>query len=603
LAKLAALLKARWREAVAVGVLVLVPLAVFSSVLHAELVQWDDDINIYANPHIRELNWNTVRWMFTDTSYTPRYRPLNWMSWAVLYHWFGPKGAPFHVALLAVHIVNGVLVFVLVLKLLKGPSPEERSWWRIVCAAAGALIWAIHPLRAEVVGSANGQMYTQSLLFLLVSLLLYLRAIEKQDDAMRSTPYRLSVIFFVLSLLTYPTAIGFFVVLLALDIWVFRRLPEDPLRWLEPAARPVLRQNLPFLAVTLLVSLVALWSRLHATEMWASLSQTEGFGWGSRVAQAGYIWSYFLWKPLVPLRLSPVYTQLVSFRPTDPQFLASAALIVVLTTTLIRLRHRWPGALAAWVSHLALMVPMLGLTDHPHYPNDRYGYIVGVVWAVCVGSMLWSIKPVRALRMAALSGVAALTVCLAVLSFRQVRIWQNSVTLFQGVIARLGDDPYRADIYWRLALVYAHQNQVDEAIGALSEATRIHPDFPQAQNDLAALLLREGKVDEAVAHYQTVFLAHPTAQAHLAFGNAVASLGRIEEALSHFLEATRLNPNLVEAHIACARALAQLGRDNEAQKQYRDALERANASGRSDLAAQIEAIETTRAPSPANPVR
>jgi hypothetical protein len=39
---------------------------------------------------------------------------------------------------------------------------------------------------------------------------------------------------------------------------------------------------------------------------------------------------------------------------------------------------------ARMLACLALMVPLPGLTEPPHYPNDRYSYFVSLLWAVAI---------------------------------------------------------------------------------------------------------------------------------------------------------------------------------------------------------------------------
>jgi len=46
-------------------VIVAAVLAVFGRALEAGFVEWDDNI-VYDNPHIRGLDWERIRWMFTD---------------------------------------------------------------------------------------------------------------------------------------------------------------------------------------------------------------------------------------------------------------------------------------------------------------------------------------------------------------------------------------------------------------------------------------------------------------------------------------------------------------------------------------------------------
>jgi len=43
-----------------------ITLAAFWGATKGEFVQWDDDINIYANPYIQRLDWERLVWMLTD---------------------------------------------------------------------------------------------------------------------------------------------------------------------------------------------------------------------------------------------------------------------------------------------------------------------------------------------------------------------------------------------------------------------------------------------------------------------------------------------------------------------------------------------------------
>ena len=49
-------------------------------VLAADFVYWDDDVEIYANPHLKGITPETLRWMFFGTGYVVRYQPLTWLT-------------------------------------------------------------------------------------------------------------------------------------------------------------------------------------------------------------------------------------------------------------------------------------------------------------------------------------------------------------------------------------------------------------------------------------------------------------------------------------------------------------------------------------------
>src|SRR5205814_8162215 len=114
----------------------------------------------------------------------------------------------------------------------------------------------------------------------------------------------------------------------------------------------------------------------------------------------------------VPLDLSPVYTTLVRVKSGGGRFWLSVIEVLGLSGLLIWQRKRWPAGLALWVCHLALLVPVLGLTEHPHSPCDRYSYLVNVLWSVLIAAGLlkcWG-EPKR--RAVALSGSLVLAVLL-----------------------------------------------------------------------------------------------------------------------------------------------------------------------------------------------
>src|ERR1044071_5746528 len=113
----------RWLMLVLVAA---VTLSFFSVVRHAEFVPWDDDINIYGNPHIHGITAQSVRWMFTDTSYVHRYQPLGWLALAIDYdlaHGFNP--ATYHIGNLLLHTINAVLVFLLLGNLLRRAAANK----------------------------------------------------------------------------------------------------------------------------------------------------------------------------------------------------------------------------------------------------------------------------------------------------------------------------------------------------------------------------------------------------------------------------------------------------------------------------------------------
>jgi len=259
--------------------------------------------------------------------------------------------------------------------------------------------------------------------------------------------------------------------------------------------------------------------------------------------QALYVWAYYAWKPWLPFHLSPVYTTLVAFDPNTWPFWLNAAFVIGTTSLCVWRRHQWPWALALWVSHLVLLVPMLGLTEHPHFTSDRYGYLAGLVWAVALAAALLKISTQAKARVVGVALVVALAFFWGGLSWGQTRIWRNSVSLFEYMLAELVNDPYQADIHGRLGRVYAEQQKWDLAIQQYRRSLEVTPN-PIVLYLLAHALQAQGKFDEALEEYTAALRHKPDAEVHMAAAELHMKRGRGGEAIAHYRAALQMQPRL-----------------------------------------------------------
>jgi Tfp pilus assembly protein PilF len=82
-----------------------------------------------------------------------------------------------------------------------------------------------------------------------------------------------------------------------------------------------------------------------------------------------------------------------------------------------------------------------------------------------------------------------------------------------------------------------------------------------------------GKVPEAIEHYQQALRIDPDyAEAHHNLGGALLRVGKPKEAIGHFQEAVRTKPDYADAHYNLAVALEKMGRLTEAIGEYQQAL-------------------------------
>ena len=107
------------------------------------------------------------------------------------------------------------------------------------------------------------------------------------------------------------------------------------------------------------------------------------FGLFARFMQAIYLLAYYAYGSLYPVRLSPVYTQLVSFDPAAWPMVLSLLGVAGTAAGIFFMRKRWPLVTAVSLSYVILLVPVLGFFEHPHYPGDRYSLLSALGLLVC----------------------------------------------------------------------------------------------------------------------------------------------------------------------------------------------------------------------------
>jgi tetratricopeptide (TPR) repeat protein len=529
-------------------VLFLATFAVFSRALLADFVKWDDDISVYQNPHIQGLDWEHLRWMFTDASYALRYEPLNWLSYALIYQFGGLKPFGYHLANLVLHCLNTVLLFAVIRRLLGAASTAENVAGQLELitfpAALGTLLWALNPLRVEPVAHVTDLRYCLLLFFLLVSLWSYLRAHQtgSGDTAPRFFNW-CSLAAFALSMLSLPFAFAYAAVLLVVDWYPLRRFEGCTHWWLDGRARKVLLEKIPFLVLGGLL-FATFFARVNPTGIWAAQPAAGVSNPFEQGMQALYVWAYYAWKPWVPFHLSPLYTTLVNFNPNSWPFWSSAALVVGITALLVRRRNQLPWAFALWVSHLVLLVPALGLTERPHYAVDRYDYLPGLVWAVAIAAALQKISTRPRWRLAGMTCAVALALFWGTLSLQQTQVWQNSIALFEYMIPELGNDPSRASIYWRLGWAYVQQGKTQKAVEQYQTSLRIQP-APGPYLAFAELLEQEGDREGALTNYLGLLELGHHAVAYNKAGDLLSAFGRTGQAIAEYRQALFVFPNLV----------------------------------------------------------
>jgi len=527
----------------------------FKAALGFDFIAIDDSGNITLNPHMGPPGaWN-LHWMFTDADYVRRYIPLGWLGFSVVFAAAGLSAEGYHAANLILHAANSAILFWILVAALRRWNASRDDSWNLACAGIASLLWALHPFRAESIGWVSGMLYGQAGFFALLSLLAYLRAGEHPSGSARRWAWlAATALGYLASLLTYPIAIGLVAAYFLIDVADGR-----PLR--------IVREKWILVLPAALVAVVTVAVRFRANTMWPAAPTLAEFPVADRVMQGFYVFAYYIWKTLGPSHLTPAPTVLYEFDPFGPVFLASAGLVLGLTAALCW-RPAWRrGPLLLWLAYLALLVPIAGYTEHPHYPNDRYAYLPALVMAAALALALARV-PKGAGRLAVIVAAVAVAVASGWAARRQLGIWRNSDTVFISIIEGTPNAIVRKQNFVRWAHASANMGRYATAKAVMAERLREYPD--------SALVDKYEKGADTPAAISPFDEDHaplwsdqpPEAAGNLKIAIEAAKAERTSEAEAHFARCLAIAPEYPDAQYNYAMFLALHGRPRNALHLY-----------------------------------
>jgi protein O-mannosyl-transferase len=112
-----------------------------------------------------------------------------------------------------------------------------------------------------------------------------------------------------------------------------------------------------------------------------------------------------------------------------------------------------------------------------------------------------------------------------------------------------------------------------DELSLFTDTARKSPDGDIPHYDLGYAYLRLGRIDEAISEYQTAIKLNPDFfGAHYDLGYAYLRLGRIDEAISEYQTAIKLNPDSADAHYHLGKAYAYQSLFDQAISEYKTAL-------------------------------
>lgn len=536
-------------------------LACFYPVINHEFVVYDDPTYIYDNVRLLDgLSVENIKWAFSEF-YFANWHPLTSLSYMLDVDLFGLGPRGFHITNLVVHMGCVVLFYVLGFRL-------TRS---LGVAFLAALLFGVHPLRVESVAWISERKDVLSGFFCLLAMLAYLDFYYRRGW----WRYALVTFWFALALLSKSMVVTLPVLLLVLDWWLVRQQKQSALH-AEASTHALaiksefnikticasIGSKLPWFLMSLAVGVVT----IYAQQAYNSIQTMERVSLLGRINTALTGYFMYLYKFVAPIHLPVLYP--LPEKPTYWHGLLAGLFVLGMTVMFVRMRHRRPYLLFAWLWYLIALLPVIGLLQVGLQSiANRYTYIplmmVGLALAIGVEQ---TIKAWPRAKPALMALLVIVCTSMGIWCWAQTLHFRNSVILFQYTI-QVTDHNWSA--HNNLGAAYMALDLYPEARDQFLKAREIKPGVWLPYYNMGNSYRNVGDWEAAAKWYEKALALDPSKQGpQTKYSIVLLRLGRYREAMEQAARALRLNNQSMDAAVVLYLALEK--KDFEGRVEFSD---------------------------------
>jgi tetratricopeptide (TPR) repeat protein len=580
--------------------------AVYFPVRGHDFIYFDDPIYVTENARVNGgLSWASIIWAFSNPV-VANWHPITVLSHMLDCQLFGLNAGPQHLVSAAIHATNGVLLFLVLLRL-------TGAFWR---GAAVAAIFALHPLRVESVAWIAERKDVLSGFFFMLTLWAYAGYAAKRREANPEQPmprkdakdtkteaagpegetcrigsigsggtvpgtwdFRFTILFYAMGLMSKPMLVTVPIVLLLLDFWPLRRFergleagPDRSSRGDE--AQICSSRSLPKDRDLSLVTSAA------TLRKWIS----------QRVLRVGADLLIEKW----PFFLLTILFSIVTFWVQRGSGAVNSLNLISMVDRIANAIESYGRYLFLffWPRNLAVIYPhpAAHYAGAPPWPDWDVPVVGILLFALCcvaiwkarkrpwlvLGSFWYFITlvPVIGLVQVGEQAMADRYTYIPMIGPALVLVWQVSEFWLSRGLPKPLLAGGSAVVIGALALATFRQVSFWENTITLFEHTVQVAEFnPSAEFSWGVGLDRAGRMEEAIPHYLAALaLAPGYAQAHFNLGQIRRKQEKLPEAAAEYLEELKIRPNDLPTQLNLAQVLARLGRTGEAVEHLETAL-------------------------------
>ncbi|KPJ59380.1 MAG: hypothetical protein AMS15_07005 [Planctomycetes bacterium DG_23] len=539
----------------------LAAIAVYYNSLGGGFVNWDDRTLVIENRHIRGLNLENVKAIFSRPGHA--YLPVRDLSYMIDYHFWVLSPVGFHLTSILLHAGTCVLLFLLL----------RETFGTIRLALFTALLFATHPVGTESVAWVSGRKEVLAAFFILLGLYLYVKSAAVGPEKFWQY-YLAALVSFLAASFSKATAVVFPALVILFD-FAFR-----------PGAWKV-RWPQKMLAYAPLFLVGGASAVVHIT-FGVTRGTVKTFHGGtlfSHIFLSARAFMRVLRIMAFPTGLRPYY-DVADFLRTDPRWLKgglSLGLTAVFAALVLVSLRRWRKVSFGLSWFLLTLLPVSGIIPTSTLLAERYLYIpsIGFVFLLAlICARIFTAGSTREERAQnATLGIGLLAAVLSLYALGTVKrnpAWRDSVSLWSDA---LGKSPLSVDVRLRLADAYYQRGEKERPLKILEEAEGIMPHVSEVHLSKGRIYFDLGRLDEAAKSAQRAIespaaslLTH--AQAYSLWGDVLKEKENAQGAIQKYQEAINTDPEYIVAYNKLGATYEALGELHQALEVYEKAAAR-----------------------------
>jgi len=424
---------------------------------------------------------------------------------------------------------------------------------RLPYAWLAAALFVLHPVQVESVAWVTERKNVLSAVFYFAAALAYLNFIGVQDGKKsgRLLWYGIALVCFVAALFSKSVTCSLPAALLLVDWW---------------------KGRLNRKSVLLLIPFFVIGAGMALTTSWLEKAHVGATGWewsltfADRCLIAGRALWFYAGKLIWPAKLAFQYPRWDINASVWWQWLFPVGAAGVVLALWLARKRIGRGPLVAVLFFGGTLLPALGFINI--YPM-RYSFVADHFQYVgCIGLFI-----LAAVILGRLPKVIPIIIVLilGVLTWFQTAGYKDLPTLWKTTLAN-NPDAFLA--HNNLGAILQKDGKMDEAIAHFLAALKVRPEFPEANCNYGRALFQKGEVDEGMSYLEKALQLQPfSSVAHEYYADALLQKGRTNEAIEHLQAAIKFKPEDTSAHDHLAHVFLDLKRPGEAIQEFIKVLE------------------------------